>query len=73
MSDSVNRLTAVVLTVSDLDRAIRLYEDGLGLDAAHARAVAARARVIHDPKPQPRGRWAGYFDHDDNVIELTQS
>ena len=42
------------------------------LDAAHARAVAAGARVIHGPKSQPWGRSARYRDFDDNVIELTQ-
>ena len=31
MEESANRLTAVVLTVADLDRAVRLYEDGFGL------------------------------------------
>ena len=127
MPDRVNRLTAVVLTVSDLDRAVRLYEDAFGLDlhvddhqgddhwisgrhaatswtdgafmhfalyatkdgeatnraqvafrvpdleVAHARAIAAGARVIHEPKSQPWGKSARYFDFDDNVIELTQS
>jgi predicted enzyme related to lactoylglutathione lyase len=126
MPDSANRLVAVVLTTSDLDRAVSLYRDGFGLefhlgdhggedtwtsgrhaatswtdgefmhfalyaskdgtathgaqvslrvpdlDIAHARAVAAAARVIHEPKAQPWGRSARYFDFDDNVVELTQ-
>jgi predicted enzyme related to lactoylglutathione lyase len=42
------------------------------LDVAHARAVAAGARVIHEPKAQPWGRSARYLDVDDNVVELTQ-
>ncbi len=42
------------------------------LEVAHARAVAAGARVIHGPTPQPWGRSARYYDGDDNVIELTQ-
>ena len=42
------------------------------LDVAHAHAVAAGAQVIHEPKPQPWGRSARYYDLDDNVIELTQ-
>lgn len=127
MTDNAQRLTAVVFTVSDLDRAVQLYQDGFGLDlhlddhqgddrwisgrhaatswtdgafihfalyatkdgeattraqiafrvadldAAHARAVAAGARVIHEPKTQPWGRSARYYDFDDNVIELTQA
>jgi predicted enzyme related to lactoylglutathione lyase len=126
MPDSANRLVAVVVTTSDLDRAVALYRDGFGLDlhvgdhegddtwtsgrhaatswtdgefmhfalyatkdgtatrgaqvslrvadldVAHARAVAAGARVIHEPKAQPWGRSARYLDVDDNVVELTQ-
>jgi predicted enzyme related to lactoylglutathione lyase len=126
MADSTNRLAAVVLTTSDLDRAVALYRDGFGLEfhvgdhrgddrwtsgrhaatswtdgafmhfalyatkdgtvthgaqvsfrvsdleAAHSRAVAAGAHVIHEPKAQPWGRSARYLDFDDNVIELTQ-
>ncbi len=126
MAENANRLTAVVLTVSDLDRSVRLYQDGFGLalhiddhqgddrwisgrhaatswtdggfmhfalyeskdgaatnraqvafrvpdlEHAHELAVAAGARVVHQPKPQPWGRSARYVDFDDNVIELTQ-
>jgi len=126
MAENPNRLVAVVLTVSDLDRAVDLYENAFGLDlhvedhegddrftsgrhaatswtdgafihfalyatnngaasnraqiafrvadldAAHERAVAAGARVAHEPKTQPWGRSARYYDFDDNVIELTQ-
>jgi predicted enzyme related to lactoylglutathione lyase len=126
MPEPSNRLVAVVLTVSDLDRAVELYENAFGLDlhvddhegddqftsgrhaatswtdgafmhfalyatkdgaatnrtqiafrvadldTAHARAVAAGARVAHEPKTQPWGRSARYYDFDDNVIELTQ-
>jgi predicted enzyme related to lactoylglutathione lyase len=42
------------------------------LDAAHEQAVRAGARIIHEPKDQPWGRSARYYDFDDNVIELTQ-
>jgi len=42
------------------------------LDAAHARAVAAGAEVVHGPRPQPWGRSARYRDPDGNVIELTE-
>lgn len=126
MSDSANRLVTVVLSTSDLDRAVKLFRDGFGLnlhfqdhhgddpwtsgrhaatswtdgefihfalyeanngqathgaqisfrvlnlDRAHIRAVRAGARIIHEPKPQPWGLSARYFDFDDNVIELTQ-
>jgi predicted enzyme related to lactoylglutathione lyase len=42
------------------------------LDAAHSRAIAAGARVLHGPKRQPWGTSARYQDADGNVIELTQ-
>lgn len=42
------------------------------LDAAHVKAVAAGAVVLHDPRTQPWGRSARYSDPDGNVIELTQ-
>ena len=40
--------------------------------AAHERAVAAGADVVHAPAPQPWGTSARYRDPDGNVIELTQ-
>ena len=43
-----------------------------GIEAAHAVAVAAGARVLHAPIAQPWGRSARYNDPDGNVIELTQ-
>ena len=120
------RLVTVVLTTTDLDRAVALYRDGFGLDlhlgdhegddqwtrgrhaatswtegaflhfaiyeaqdtqsttraqiafevndldAAHERAVAAGAEVLHGSKPQPWGRSTRYEDHDGNTIELTE-
>jgi predicted enzyme related to lactoylglutathione lyase len=42
------------------------------LDAAHRRATAAGAHVVHEPKSQPWGKSARYRDLDGNVIELTQ-
>jgi len=42
------------------------------LDAAHRRAVAAGAEVVHPPKRQPWGSSARYRDLDGNVVELTQ-
>jgi predicted enzyme related to lactoylglutathione lyase len=42
------------------------------LDAAHDRAVAAGAQVLHGPERQPWGTSARYEDADGNVIELTQ-
>jgi catechol 2,3-dioxygenase-like lactoylglutathione lyase family enzyme len=42
------------------------------LESAHRQAVAAGARVLHAPRPQPWGRSARYEDPDGHVIELTQ-
>jgi hypothetical protein len=83
-----NRLVAVVIEVTDLDRSASLYRDGFGvplkdpdaqlgisvtdLDAAHERALAAGAQEIHGPKTQPCGRSARYRDFASTVIELTQ-
>jgi catechol 2,3-dioxygenase-like lactoylglutathione lyase family enzyme len=39
---------------------------------AHRAAVAAGARVLHEPRPEPWGTSARYRDLDDNVVELTQ-
>lgn len=39
---------------------------------AHARAVAAGAAVIHEPRHEPWGTSARYRDPDGNVIELTE-
>lgn len=126
MADNVNRLVTVVLTVSDFDRAVKLYGGAFGLsfhvddhqgddpwtsgrhaatswtdgafmhfalyetkggtttsgaqiafrvadlDAAHERAVAGGAEVLHGPKPQLWGTSARYRDFDGNIIELTQ-
>jgi predicted enzyme related to lactoylglutathione lyase len=43
------------------------------LAVAHARAAAAGAEVVHEPKDQPWGRSARYRDADGNIIELTQN
>lgn len=43
------------------------------LDAAHQRATAAGAEVLHAPLPQPWGRSARLQGPRWNVIELTQS
>lgn len=42
------------------------------LAAAHRRALAAGACVIHGPRTEPWGWSARYRDLDDNVVELTQ-
>ena len=42
------------------------------VDAAHARAVAAGAEVVHDPHDEPSGRTAAYRDPDGNVVVLTR-
>ncbi|MEP7214608.1 MAG: VOC family protein [Anaerolineaceae bacterium] len=43
------------------------------LEAAHHRALAAGAELLHGPISQPWGQSARYADFDGNVIELTQS
>jgi predicted enzyme related to lactoylglutathione lyase len=43
------------------------------VDAAHDRAVAAGAEVLHPPRAEPWGRSARYRDPDGNVVELTQA
>jgi len=126
MAGPTNRLVTVVLTVSDLDRSVKPFADGFGLDlhvddhegdlpwisgrhaatswndgafihfalyetkdgstsrgaqvafrvedleAAHHRAIAAGAEVLHAPTAQPWGHSARYCDPDGHVIELTQ-
>lgn len=42
------------------------------IHAAHARATAAGARVIHDPRREPWGMTARYYDLDENIVSLTQ-
>jgi predicted enzyme related to lactoylglutathione lyase len=42
------------------------------IDNAHAAAVRAGARILHDPRSEPWGRSGRYEDLDGNVIELTQ-
>ena len=122
-----SRIVTVVIEVADLDRAVRLYREGFGVDlqtsrhndddrwiggrhaavswtdgaffhfalyqakddeptrgvqvgfrvldleAAHARALAAGAELVHGPRDEPWGRSGRYRDYDGNVVELTQS
>ena len=42
------------------------------LDAAHTKAVAAGATLIHGPRPEPWGATSRYYDLDANVVSLTQ-
>ncbi|HEY3181191.1 MAG TPA: DUF429 domain-containing protein [Gaiellaceae bacterium] len=42
------------------------------LDAAHARAVAAGAEVVREPRDEPWGRTGAYRDLDGNLVTLTQ-
>jgi len=42
------------------------------IEDAHAQAVRAGARVLHEPREEPWGRSGRYEDFDGNVIELTQ-
>ena len=43
------------------------------LVAAHARAIAAGATVLHPARPEPWGATARYLDYDGNIVSLTQS
>lgn len=40
--------------------------------AAHARAVAAGAPVLHPPREEPWGATARYRDPDGNLVSITQ-
>lgn len=42
------------------------------IDDAHAAAMHAGARLLHEPRTEPWGRSARYGDFDGNVIELTE-
>jgi predicted RNase H-like nuclease/predicted enzyme related to lactoylglutathione lyase len=42
------------------------------IEAAHARAVAAGAEVVHEPQDKSWGRTAAYRDPDGNLVTLTQ-
>jgi predicted enzyme related to lactoylglutathione lyase len=42
------------------------------IEDAHAAAVRAGARVLHEPRTEPWGRSGRYEDLDRNIIELTQ-
>lgn len=39
---------------------------------AHAKAMAAGAMLIHEPRPEPWGPTSRYHDFDGNVVSLTQ-
>jgi lactoylglutathione lyase len=43
------------------------------VEAAHAKAMAAGAKVLHSPREEPWGRTARYEDPDGNIVGLTQS
>lgn len=42
------------------------------VSAAHERAVAAGAEVVHEPRDEPWGRTSSYRDPDGNLVALTQ-
>lgn len=42
------------------------------VSAAHARAVAAGAGVVHEPRPEPWGTTARYRDPDGNLVSITE-
>lgn len=41
------------------------------IEAAHTRAIAAGAILVHPPREEPWGATARYFDFDGNVVSLT--
>jgi predicted enzyme related to lactoylglutathione lyase len=41
------------------------------IGAAHERAVAAGAEVVHPPRPEPWGTTSRYRDPDGNLVSLT--
>ena len=51
-------------------RAVSFGADSI--EGAHAQAVRAGARVLHEPRLEPWGRSIRYEDLDGNVIELTE-
>ena len=73
------------LNVSDLAASAQFYREAFGVDLraeaefhvddleeAHARAVAAGAEIVHEPRDEAEGRTAAYRDPDGNVVRLTQ-
>ena len=42
------------------------------LTSAHSRAVAAGAKVVHEPRAEPWGKTSRYRDPDGNLVSLTQ-
>jgi catechol 2,3-dioxygenase-like lactoylglutathione lyase family enzyme len=66
-----NRLVAVVIEVTDLERSAALYRDGFGVPLKDPDDHAGE-EAIHGLKTRPRGRSARYRAYDGNVIELTQ-
>lgn len=46
--------------------------DVAAVSVAHARAVAAGAEVVHEPREEPWGTTSRYRDPDGNLVSLTQ-
>jgi len=54
-------------------RNVQLGFDSDDLAAAHERALAAGAELVHGPRPEPWGMTARYLDYDGNVLSITQN
>ncbi len=58
------------------DDVTRGAQIGIAVDnlaEAHETAMRAGARLIHEPRPEPWGATARYYDYDGNTVSLTQA
>jgi uncharacterized glyoxalase superfamily protein PhnB len=63
------RITVITIGVDDLERAVRLYRDGLGLKTKQA--TNAGAVVVKSAQDTFWGGYAGYFqDPDQHLWEV---
>ena len=62
---------ALYRSKGDVTRHAQLGVQVADIEAAHAIALDAGAKLIHEPRDEPWGRSARYRDLDGNVIELT--
>lgn len=42
------------------------------IETGHARAVAAGAKIVHAPRPEPWGKTSRYRDPDGNLVSITE-
>jgi catechol 2,3-dioxygenase-like lactoylglutathione lyase family enzyme len=69
------RISVITLGVDDLERALRFYRDGLGLQrgrllrpAVRPQAGAAGAVIVKPARDTFRGGYAGYFQDPDGHL-----